>query len=326
MKSPMPRLRDFLGALLMCALLPQSALSAEISGSVHETPEIQAEIERLSEAGFNLLLARSKRLSRVSEKIRLHGADLCARRLGPVLGLVVVTKDELPLAFHAPVAKRHPVDDLIRVLWALPGFPADRAGLIAGDVIVSVSGKSINGAGDLRRLRLKGSNSLDRSLPFEIRRGKETLSMDVEIWPGCEQTADIVISDAVNAWAIQHLNVIGVTTGLLRFAATDDELAIVIGHELGHHIFFHQPGGGRGRSLEAASDYLGLYLAARAGFDISSTVEFWERLSLRTKHGLTFHVRNSHPSSRARTIALEATIREIQGKLERGEPLDPFHQ
>ena len=177
----MPRLRGCLRVILACVILPRSTWPAEISESVHETPEIQAEVNRLSEASFNLFLERAQRLSRVSERIRLHGADLCARRLGPVLGLVVVTKDELPLAFHAPVAKRFPVDDSIRVLWALPGFPAERAGLIAGDAIVSVRGESINQSSELQSLRLKGANSFAPSLPFEIRRGEETLSIDVEI-------------------------------------------------------------------------------------------------------------------------------------------------
>ena len=65
---------------------------------------------------------------------------------------------------------------------------------------------------------------------------------------------------------------------MMRFVESDDELAVVIGHELAHRIL----GGGHASypKKEVRADEIGLYLVARAGFDEAVAPTFWERFAL----------------------------------------------
>jgi predicted Zn-dependent protease len=129
-----------------------------------------------------------------------------------------------------------------------------------------------------------------------------------------------------------------VTTGLIRYAVTDDALAIVLGHEYAHDVLHHRQRldrhgfaraflgqlGSTPASLmtaEKEADYVGLYLAARAGYDISAAPEFWRRLA--ADYGDAWYVRWSHPGSLERAAALEAARAEIQQKIKAREPLVP---
>jgi predicted Zn-dependent protease len=139
--------------------------------------------------------------------------------------------------------------------------------------------------------------------------------------------------------------------GMMHFIANDDELAAVIGHELTHNLMDHRgakmtngllamAGGAlleaaaatqginsRGEITQSAmdfgtlayssefereADYVGLYIAARAGYNIRNAMNYWRRLSVQEPDsengGLT------HPSNPERFIAMQKTIEEIEFK------------
>ena len=123
--------------------------------------------------------------------------------------------------------------------------------------------------------------------------------------------------DTVNAFALPGGKV-GVYTGLLKLAATDDELATVMGHEIGHATARHGAqrmtevvgasllgiglsewlGDSHNRDLwlaaygvgaagmmlkysrdqESEADAIGLIYAARAGYDPRAGITFWQRM------------------------------------------------
>jgi predicted Zn-dependent protease len=74
--------------------------------------------------------------------------------------------------------------------------------------------------------------------------------------PGTEWEFVLFESEQVNAFALPGGKV-GVYTGLLKLAATDDELAAVIGHEIAHVTSHH---GGERTSQNIAATGLGLLL------------------------------------------------------------------
>ncbi len=120
-----------------------------------------------------------------------------------------------------------------------------------------------------------------------------------------------------------------VTSAIVDYVASDDELAVVIGHELAHNIRGHRAaldaqGVGTGlfskfgknaaktRATEIEADRLGLYLMARAGYDPEAAPAFWRRFG--REHGAGIFADATHPGWRKREEYLRDVIEEIAGK------------
>jgi predicted Zn-dependent protease len=169
-----------------------------------------------------------------------------------------------------------------------------------------------------------------------------------QVWldavPSCQFTLSLLRSDVVNA--MSNGRQIAVTTGLMRFVQSDDELAWVLAHEIAHNVLGHAPearlramlsawlgatvgeAGGSApspRSLEADADYVGAYLMARAGYELEAVRRFWQRMGDFEAPGAApmREIEGSHPTSRERIEAFDDTLNEIEGKRARGEALGP---
>lgn len=154
----------------------------------------------------------------------------------------------------------------------------------------------------------------------------------------------------VNAFALPGGKV-GVYTGLLDLATTDDELAIVMGHEIGHVTARHGAermsqglvagviGAGVGiasndsrnrdlwrvgyglfaggavlkfsRSHESEADFIGLRYAAKAGYNPMAAVTFWQKMA-KTKDGpQPPKWLSTHPSHADRIAELQRWMPEV---------------
>jgi predicted Zn-dependent protease len=156
--------------------------------------------------------------------------------------------------------------------------------------------------------------------------------------------------DSVNAFALPGRK-IGVYQGLLEVAATQDELAAVIGHEVAHVLAEHSnerlsneylvgtvvdmvagrtgvsPGayaalglGAQvgillpyGRTQEEEADLLGLDLMAQAGFDPAAAVTLWRKMAQRAKRRPPEFL-STHPADEARIQSLQARLPAAQEK------------
>ena len=201
------------------------------------------------------------------------------------------------------------------MLWILPDYPAAEVGLRSGDTILEIDGRETHSAASLDR-----RDPVDSQIftALKIERDGEILDLLFEARNGCFRPAVLSMLDNVDTHTEGARMV--VYSGMLRFAESDDELAIVLAHELAHELL------GQKLSVENAeseADYLGLYLVARAGYDVAVATEFARRLAAEFPFALEERAGHIHPFSAARSIALANTLREIQGKLERAEPLEP---
>jgi predicted Zn-dependent protease len=149
-------------------------------------------------------------------------------------------------------------------------------------------------------------------------------------------------SKEINAFALPGGH-IGVYTGLLRIATTQDELAAVIGHEVSHVIAHHanerysqqmaaslgaavvsvatgvDPNaageaanlallvGGFTREQETEADLLGLDLMSRAGFDPRAAVELWRKME-NAGGKQPPELLSTHPSDAHRITRLEQRL------------------
>lgn len=120
---------------------------------------------------------------------------------------------------------------------------------------------------------------------------------------------------------------ISVSRALVDLARGDDRLALVVAHELAHLLLGHPSRSALSlapetvRSEEREADRLGLYLAARAGYDPRAALGLWDDL-LAAEPRLLGPGRG-HPALPERHAAMLDTCREIEAKRDAGRPLVP---
>jgi len=132
----------------------------------------------------------------------------------------------------------------------------------------------------------------------------------------------VVDSDEWNARAMGN-GAIWVNTGLLN-DPSDDELAVVLGHELAHYTYEHTRQSvrngklsllawesGYSRSLEDQADRVGLRYAYEGGFDVERAIDMWSRV--RSRFGENDVVTNWFGGDHSRTTdRLKNIRRELQ--------------
>jgi predicted Zn-dependent protease len=149
---------------------------------------------------------------------------------------------------------------------------------------------------------------------------------------------------AINAFADGKS--IMIARGMMSFARDDNELALVIAHEMAHNAMRHLDArkqnmgiglladiatvvltrgavnpnfaslgaGAYSQEFEAEADYVGLYIMANAGLPIEDAPKFWRRMAAAHPASIRSNHSASHPSTAYRMVALEAAVKEIQAK------------
>jgi len=301
-----------------CGLWLAAAVVAPDSARAGDELDLVAvsrETDRLAEASFQEMIARERRMIGVATRVRRASVELCGRAIAPILGLEVMTTRELPAAYVTSAIRNFGVEEKLRVIWVLPGSPAERGGLVAGDVIASVDGFKVETEQDLNNRRAASGATV---LRFAIQRAGKDQELEVPYEPGCYVQPVLALSSQFNAYASREESRVVVFSELIREVKNDDELAAVIGHELGHIVLGHDKSA---PNAEADADYFGLYLAARAGYDPKAGAEIWRQLSRTRPWAL--QETDSHPSGPQRVLAAERAVEEIAVKRAEGRPLRP---
>jgi len=197
----------------------------------------------------------------------------------------------------------------------VPGSPAALAGALPGDTVVAIAGEPVEriiAAGEAERLAADSlAEFVARQAPgspirVEIERGGAPMTLDVTAVPQCGARVILATSNAIDAHS-DGRNV-SVSSGLLNFARSDDEIALLAGHELAHVI--HRDGKARDlaerRAMEDAADLLGAHLARCAGYDAGGALDFWERYARRDM--LSFLRSPSHRNPRERIRRMRAFL------------------
>jgi len=263
---------------------------------------VRAERARLYALAFDNWVAQTVRLQDVAQRLKIAGRDVCAPDVSPVLGAVGVRLDDVPDVLKPLAVERFGEGKGRHVIAVFADTPADRAGLEIGDTLIAVD----------------ESRERDR-LRVEIDRSGAHSTLEMEVVPGCADPIELIDLEEVNAYADGRS--ISVTTALMRTFSDDAMLAQIVGHELGHHIYGHnrfQRGLFRSRRREALADYVGVYLAAIAGYPIATDTEKLLELQQDIQY---FGARNDHPTTASRDLALRKTLEEIRQKQARGEPI-----
>jgi len=291
------------------------------------------------------LIADQVRLFQVSYPLLRAARDLCTKSATHGMGLFALNRYAMGNLSNA--AWRYGIGDELKVLAAVPDGPAYKAGLTAGDVLLAINGEHAPAtAAATRVFSLKMAHLARTGGPLQVsaRRGSETVTATVQPEMLCGYSVQVAEVPQVNARA-DGRGSIYLTRGMLRFARTDPELALVVAHEIAHNAMGHldartqlmrslaaaetrgavangmTPAFSQGLEMEA--DHLGLYIMARAGMDIDGAPEFLKRLAADPVTGDAALQVQTHPPSNARIAAVRKTIVEIERKRAAGMPLVP---
>ncbi|AOW23388.1 peptidase M48 family protein [Sphingomonas melonis TY] len=279
-------------------------------------------------ATFDALRQVDGRMAAIAYRLTTANAPLC-RSLAPTPGWAIHSLGQYDPALRDQARASFGFETPIAVEAVVPGSAAAKAGVRAGDSIVSVDGRPIgsgapgkdasSAARDAAVEQIAGLTA-DRPLAVELMREGRTRTVTIPASPGCRSAFEVLLGPGMTASADGRIVQIGV-----RFFEryTDDEVAVVVAHELSHNILRHAArleaaGVKRGllsevgrngrlfRLTEDQADLLGAYLLRNAGYDSQIAVRFWREHGGDVDGGL-FRSR-THPSSSARAKALETAI------------------
>ena len=167
---------------------------------------------------------------------------------------------------------------------------------------------------------------------------------------------NLIGSNQINAFCMPGGKIAFFTGILEKLKLTDDEVAMVMGHEMTHALREHaraQMGkdtatrgaieitsallglgnlsraalgfGGDllslhyGREDETEADLIGLELGARAGYDPHAAVTLWQKMASASSGGGAPEFLSTHPARETRIHDIETNIPKVQGLYERAE-------
>ena len=290
--------------------------------------DLEAHVQSLRKDARDEFRAKQARVLAVSHRLKTGAIDLCGEEVGPQLGATIARRLDL-VGGTGKIEEMEDalgVEDKVKFLVVLDGSPADRAGLRSGDLILGVNGSATKKATDVfGELR----SSTEGSIRLDLRREGSRMVATLPTVEGCNHGIFVrVDSDAITRPHDNRHDVV-VSTGLVRYVRDDDELAIAIAHQIAHQLL-GTPRPGRG-SEEPPADRLGLFLAARAGFDVSKGPAFWDRLAAdepwRVHSDVSWgpggRYRLWHTGMALRGPVIRETTGRIRALIEAGAPLEP---
>ncbi len=219
-------------------------------------------------------------------------------------------------------------------------------------ILVSPNEEMQMGAAAFTDLKAKEKVSTDVEANARVTRiGKRIADAVGDALPGAKW--EFVVFDepkTVNAFALPGGKV-GVYTGLINLASSDDEIAIVMGHEIGHVTARHGAErmsqglvagligagvevatenskhkdlvrvayglGATGATLafsrgnESEADFIGLRYAAKAGYNPMAAITFWRKMAAQKEGAAPIKWLSTHPPHAERIADLQKWMPEV---------------
>ncbi len=329
--------------LLLFPVIIAVFLSGCLYSGPRATPsEINAYREELLAKAVRYKVSLWRRVCKVGYRLLSYLPKRFQKGPYPYLGCIVLDSDyDLQVAYHLPRGRS-------AVLVAtIEGSSAENLDIIPGSIILSINNTVVRSYRDYKHLLSHipvGSYVLLRLWRFgEYQRYVKVDGKFLDI--------DFYMSSDPDINAVATENAVIVTYGMMNFIKSDDELAVVIGHEIAHILLAHHkksaglnmvtsflgavigakldevlPGlggvianvsegaveNGFSRELERQADYWGLYLAYRAGYDVDKGKDIWERFAIEVPDSMTTDFWRSHPSSVERRVYIEKIIKQFK--------------
>jgi hypothetical protein len=276
------------------------------------------------------------RIASITYRMATTARHLCPEPR-PISGLLLHHLADYTSSDRPGMISRYGLDRGAGVLSVVEDSPAARAGLRAGDVIMSAAGIALALPAEANRadrdaLEDRFEDALRiGSVELRILRSGTEIGLRLEPESGCPSRVRLARSGQVNGFATRRHVVL--TTAILNETRSDDELAVVLGHELAHVALKHPdrlealgiPRGilrGIGKNAERVqetereADRLGLRLAQAAGYDVKAALPFWQRFYAKYDGPQLFR---THPTLQVREQIIREALVELEERAQRPE-------
>ena len=339
----------FIKLLLIFALISSCAGPSTQRISI-DSEALDAETRLQKKLSLQKVKARYERLQKVGYPILKNSSELCENTISSlgVMFNAYVTSDK-----YSDIEKEvYEIDDRLLLTYVIPSSSAFKSGLRSNDEIVSIN--DIKATIDKEKFHKELEKLRAKSDSLKViykRQGEERVAtFDPDLI--CNYPILLVQNDSVNAFA--NGNQIGITTGMIRFAQKDEQLGLVIAHELGHNIMDHisklrtnsllgtivdlaaayygvntqgvfGQAGARmySQEFEAEADYVGIYYMERAGYSIDNVADFWRDMAVEHPGSINQSHASTHPATPERFLEINAAIEEIKEKKRLNQQLIP---
>ncbi|MGB1327562.1 MAG: M48 family metalloprotease [Porticoccaceae bacterium] len=344
-----------LSSLLVIVLFLTACAAPSTSRISYATAEIDAEAALQRELALKKYLSYKQRLHSVSYPILKSASEFCTNKQINSVGAQGAASADFEGGWKIIASKVFEGDEFT-ITWVDENGPAAKAGLAVNDKVLAVNNVAFGDNQQQQQkfyaetARIKTSKSLTTSL--KIKRNQQLINLTISQEKICGYPVVLGDSDAVNAYADGKKIII--TKGMMRFARDDQDLALVIAHELGHNLMGHIDKkqsnymlgtlidlaaaangvntrgtfGSVGASafsqdFEAEADYVALYYMNAAGLPLEGVADFWREMAAEHPGSISSNHSASHPATSERFLAISKTIAEINHKIAAGEPLRP---
>jgi hypothetical protein len=341
-------------ALAACASAPPPASAPNQNGSQQEQAGSTAPGKSAEQQALAIIVTQQDRLYRISAPLLVSNPDLCRSSARNLLGFTAKNKYSYSSEFIDAAQRSLGMNEQLRITGVLQGSGAARAGLRAGDVLVSIADKRLpigenaeREAASLLAPLVTGRSSVRLTV---LRSGAET-SLTVPLTYACAYGIELGNTDNVIAYSDGGRVLI--SRGMLNALQSDDEVAYVIAKEMAHNALAHATrqhmaatvggiidnlvrvhpdmstlSGLAGvrpmpKELDAMADKLSLYMLARAGYNVDGAVPFWKRMAAQYPATMLNTYTALHPATDYRVAAMEKTVKDIKLKQNSKKPLMP---
>ncbi|NNJ91282.1 MAG: M48 family metalloprotease [Gammaproteobacteria bacterium] len=330
--------------ILIAVLLLSGCLAPKTRTIKVDEKHVEEERKRQQELALNSQQQMMIRLFGTAYPLRQAASAFCEDNQTLMPGFMTGSEFYYQEAFRDTAKKLFGMDEHLRITHIIENSPAADAGLQLKDRITAVNGQMLP-EGKNAREKFHGilQQAKHTQINIKLERRDETIEKVISLPKGCNYAVALSSSDAVNAYADGSKVVI--TRGMMRFAQSEQELALVVSHEIAHNAMSHITAktlnslggtlldiaaavagvntqgifgtiGARAYSqaFENEADYVGLYIMARAGMQTDGAAMFWRKMAVEHPGSINSNHASTHPATAERFIAIEETIDQIEAK------------
>jgi len=324
--------------------------------------EIDMEAERQKRLSYAKYIDQMSLVKSIGFKINSLNADIC-NKTDFNSGLTFSNENVMGLKIAKFFPSKINLGSQVSIISIVKNSPADKAGLALGDIILEVEGYTFpEGKNALKKISKHFKNIEEKKIKkIKIDRNGEILTFDINQTKICNYPIIFTQDKIVNAYADGKSIIM--TQGMVDYARDDNEIAMVIAHELAHNDRGHLDAvkkntlimGSIGFVLDLMTIY---YSGGTAGGDAQNT-EMWSKIG-RNAYSVEFEkdadyggvyyayragydisqvksfwerigsenpkqiaISSTHPATSERYLQIDKTVKEINKKKNDGLALVP---